>query len=181
MTKQMTIRLFKGVLDVLAAISGIVSWLPLSEWNSWWIRMLDFPRLQIGIISLLVLAALLVLFRKRHPADYLAVLIALAALAYHAWKLVPYTPPHSTMAVGIERCAPGAQWKVLSANVQMTSHHPGALLQIVRHADPDLFLAMETNERWDRALSVLGDQMPYQVQHISSGSYDTGNARQAIP
>lgn len=167
----MAIRLSKGLLYILAVIAGTVSWLPLSEWNSWWIRMLDFPRLQIGIISLLVFAALLMLFRKRNPADHLAVLILLAALGYHAWKLVPYTPLHSTMAVGVEHCAPGTQWKVLSANVQMTSHHPAALLQIVRHADPDLFLVMETNERWDRALSVLGDQMPYKVQHISSNYF----------
>lgn len=130
-----------------------------------------FPRLQIGIISLVVLTAMLILFRKRHPADYAAVVILLSALGYHAWKLVPYTALYSTMAVGVEQCASGSELKVLSANVQMTSHNPDTLLQIVRRADPDLFLALETNERWDRALAVLSGQMPYKVQHITSNYF----------
>lgn len=139
MKKQTAVGLLRGLLYVLAVIAGVVSWLPISKWNSWWIRMLDFPRLQIAIASLVVLNAVLLLFRKRTPADYAAVVILLSALAYHTWKLVPYMSFHSHMAVGVEQCAPGSELKVLSANVQMTNHDADTLLQIVRKADPDLF------------------------------------------
>ena len=43
----------------------------------------------------------------------MAVLIVLAALGYYAWKLMPYTLPHATMALRVEPCAPGAQWQLV--------------------------------------------------------------------
>ncbi len=56
------------------------------------------------------------------------------------------------------------------ANVKLENHHAEELLRIVRDRDPDLLLALETTEWWDRRLGELSDEMPYSAARIT-GSY----------
>lgn len=169
--RKSKVKVAKRVLYVLTLLAVAASLLPLLETEAWWIRALDFPRLQLGIISLLTLAVLAALFERRSVADYTAATALLAAVVCHAWKLAPYTEMHADLALQVADCPPDSQLTVLSANVQMSSHSADHLLRIVREADPDLFLALETNERWDLELSVLTNRMPFTVQHVNSNYF----------
>lgn len=65
--------------------------LALIETDQWWIRVLDFPRLQIAG----VLAISLAVFLLTRPSArvWVPVLpLSLAALAWQVWMIAPYTP-----------------------------------------------------------------------------------------
>ena len=161
-------RIGLGILLTLAVVALCgATFLALLESNAWWVRMTDFPRLQYAI----ALAALLVVLALARPVAGrlrlgLAV-AALAALGYNAVKLAPYYPASDTATAP---CAADRRLSVLVANVKLENRHAEALIEIVRDRDPDLFLALETNEWWDRRLAALSEEMPHSVKQIT-GSY----------
>lgn len=73
----------------LLALLITASLLPLVETDLWWIRFLDFPRLQFAA-AIVILLGLFLLLSRSLPASMLAGVAALLALGYHAWKLHPY-------------------------------------------------------------------------------------------
>lgn len=155
------------VLTALAVILILVSFFPLIETNWWVVRLADFPRLQF-FMALVAVGTLLLLFRKRAPWAT-AVLIAgvLAAIVANAIALWPYRPNGADF---VSQCPADRQLSVLVANVLLGNRNAGPLLEMVRREEPDLFLAMETDEWWDQALSPLAETMPHRMQSIT-GSY----------
>ncbi len=145
---------------------AVASLLPLVETNIWFIRLLDFARLQFLILLLGLLALYWVLRRPRNALSWLPILLIGAAAAYHAYRLHPYVPVLGEPSAAVEDCPAGSRLRVLVANVQKGNEHAAELLRIVHEADPDLLLAMETNAFWDRQLATLHPQFPHQVQHI---------------
>lgn len=160
-------RLTRFAIAATAAALIAASFLPLIETNAWWVRMLDFPRLQL-LIALPIVGFLLLMFgRGTRRATQLLVVGIVAATVYHGVKLRPYLPWGDAMAA---TCAEEEQFSVMVANVQLGNRRAKELLDIVRGHEPDLFLAMETDEWWDEALAPLSSDMPHAIQKIT-GSY----------
>jgi endonuclease/exonuclease/phosphatase (EEP) superfamily protein YafD len=156
---------------VLAAVAA--SLLPLVETNVWWVRYFDFPRVQISA-ALLVLVALIILFGGlKRPWAVSALVLGLPALGYQAYRLHPYTRLVAPMALAAPDCAEGARLDVLVANVQQSNEQFEALFRMVDETDPDVFVVLETDARWDAALAGMSDRFPFSAQHVPEGE-DTG-------
>lgn len=171
-------RILLNVLLPLATAGLVVlSFLALVETNRWWVRMTDFPRLQYAI-ALIVLLVVLALSRPVAPrVRAVLAAVALAALAYNAIKIGPYfVGDHQTIA----SCEEDRQFTIMVANVKLENRRAEELLQMVRKRAPDILLALETNEWWDRHLSALSDTMPYSVAEIT-GSYFGMHLLSALP
>lgn len=131
------------ILWILAAAILVLTFLPFWDTNIWWVRVMTFPRLQIGIAGVLVLvAALMVPGRSR----LLIPVLMLVACGYQAWRIQPYTPFHDVEM----KLAPPApdEIRVLSANVLMENTRHDLLLKVVEDFDPDILLLMETDQTW---------------------------------
>ena len=162
----------RGLLVALALAGAAASALPALPGDAWWLRMLDFTRLQ-GLIGTAAVAALLAVLavaaRASRPvrlATGAAAIVALAACAWHAAVLFPYSA-----AAGVQQrearpdCAPADRLRLLAANVQMTNQRDDRLIRLVRQADPDVAWFQETDDWWERELSVLARDMPFEVAH----------------
>ena len=150
----------------LLAVVATASLLPLIETNIWWVRFLDFPRLQFTVLTL-VLLTLYLWFRVRPcRVEWIAVLCALAALGYHAYKLHPYSELVAPAAVAEASCTEGQALRVMIANVKRRNESAEAFLNQVAATGPDLLLVLETDAWWDERLSALRDQFRHQVQSI---------------
>ena len=79
----------RGLILFLAALVAIVSALSAIESNEWWIRIWDFPRMQIlATGTVLIIAALVVNHRHR-----IAISMVLGvACAWQLYCIYPYTP-----------------------------------------------------------------------------------------
>jgi hypothetical protein len=77
-----------ATLLVATVILSILSLLPLWRHEAWWVRSLDFPRLQLLVISLLLLFLESVFLDLSHPSTWGLFLIALLCFAFHADLLV---------------------------------------------------------------------------------------------
>ncbi|PYE85820.1 endonuclease/exonuclease/phosphatase family protein [Pseudoroseicyclus aestuarii] len=158
-------RVLRWITALLILGLCAVSLLPLVETNIWWVRFLDFPRLQFGaaLLALLLLWLILGGWRGRRA---LLLLPALAALGYHGWKLWPYQPLAAPMVATAAQCDEGDRLRVLIANVQRSNRDAEAVIALARAQKPDIFFVMEINAWWDAQLSALDADFPYHVQAI---------------
>jgi endonuclease/exonuclease/phosphatase (EEP) superfamily protein YafD len=134
------------LICVLAILLAVVSFLPLSGTHHWWVRMWDFPRVQIAIGQIAV--AGLALWFVRGWLLWAVLVPTLAGLALQLWRIRPFTPlSHREM-----RFAPmrndGHEVTLLASNVLMENDRHDLVRDLIRQADPDALLLMETDQRW---------------------------------
>lgn len=149
------------ILSTLAPISGS---------QKWWIRVWDFPRLQIVAALGLVLIAFP--FSHDLASQYdLAFLAALAGcLIYQAFTILPYTP-FMAATVHSSRSHDATCVRLLIGNVLMDNRRADDFIAAVRENDPDLVIAVETDDWWDEKLLPLDANYPFSVKHPLNNTY----------
>ena len=79
------------VLTVTGIALVVMTGMSATETNEWWVRIWDFPRLQILAISLVTLALLLLAMPGfGHWSAKVALVLALAC-GFQTWRILPYT------------------------------------------------------------------------------------------
>ena len=164
-------------LQAVELLVGLVGWtmivataLPLVRAEAWWIRMFDFPRLQILIIAALAALAYLPFVDGSTPS-LLFVGALLGALAYQCFMMFPYTPLARRQVEDSRRAAEDATICLLFANVLMTNRHADRLKAIIKRVDPDVVLAVEADEWWRAELAFLRDSHKHVVEHPRDNTY----------
>lgn len=149
----------------------VATLLPFARLDDWWIRIFDFPRLQIAVLSACVLA-LSWLTRTGAGLLHDLWLTALAACAaYQAYRMAPYTPLHAKQVQDSRREDPDATLSVLCANVLMSNRHAEGLWRLIAQHDPDLIVTAETDTWWHEALARLATSHPYCVRQPQDNTY----------
>lgn len=157
------VRILRWILLLLALAGVVVTAIPgIFGSMTWWVRYLDYPRLEFLIGMLVVLLCLTLLPRSR--LGLLAMLGMAGACAYDAYVLFPYTTMAGTQQIATKSCPAGDRFRLLEVNVQMTNRHDDTLLNMVRAVKPDVAWFQETNAWWKQELSQLSGGMPYHVE-----------------
>jgi endonuclease/exonuclease/phosphatase (EEP) superfamily protein YafD len=160
-----TFLYFAGGLMVLATA------IPLVRADAWWVRIFDFPRLQITFLAAVVLITYAAFFATFSFASIIFVALLGASLFYQAVMMYPYTRLASVQVENSVMADESTCISLLVSNVLEKNRNSDGLLQIVGRADPDIILAVETNERWKRELDVLLDSHPNYIGHPQENTY----------
>lgn len=162
--------MLENVLAAIATVLVAATLLPLARRQAWWVRIFDFPRLQIAAALLLVLVGHL-LAVEAGPWG-LALRVALAAcLALQAMHMLPYTPLVRRQVRDSRNPDPRNGIRLLFANVLQSNRDAAALLAVVRDVDPDVILALEADAWWNEQLAVLADTHPFTVLRPQDNTY----------
>ncbi len=168
-------RILRAVAGIALGLASVASLLPLLETNMWWVRYLDFARLQL-LLVVLVTIVLLVPFggwRRWWSAGLIA--LGVVASGYHAYRMYPYGPIVTPMAVAVRDCPAGARLDMMVANVQQSNQQADRFFDVVDAAEPDVLVILETDPWWDEALQRLGDRFPHSEQFVpASGGENSG-------
>ncbi len=166
----MFLKFFLWATRVLVLLMVVVSILPLIPSGQWWVRLWDFPRLQLTgalVVPVLMLGVHAWLKRPRtEHAVWIAVILAIAG--WHLYHILPFTPVWST-EVPTAEVQPGDNQvilKVLTANVTYTNDHYAEVLAMVRREDPDLLLLIEIDRAWAEGLAPLDEHYAYRVGEV---------------
>jgi endonuclease/exonuclease/phosphatase (EEP) superfamily protein YafD len=145
--------------------------LPLSRGDAWWIRIFDFPRIQIGFLLAATLAAHLVWRGGGGLWSNLFDAALLACLAYQCYSMFPYTRLARRQVEQSRLAEPEARVSLLFANVLMTNRESGRLRETIRRADPDIILAVEADEWWRGQLAGFEETHPHTVLRPQDNTY----------
>lgn len=152
------------ILVALTATIVLATGLPLSRSTRWWVRALDFPRLQIAIAGLSVLAAQVVLLDLATPSALALAIANGVCVLFQAWWIVPYTRPYPNEVKQYGGDAACERIRILAANVLATNRNADALIALIRRYEPDIFVTLESNAWWQRQLDALEGVYSYTIK-----------------
>ena len=142
----------------LTALTGMLAGLtllPLSHREAWWIRALDFPRLQLAVVALIMLLVELATLDVSQPTSWIVVGVTLACLGYQSWWILPYTRLHPVEVEQSRNSDRSRTISIMVSNVLAPNRDSGALLGLIRANDPDIVVTLETDDWWQHELDVL--------------------------
>ncbi|WP_417616965.1 endonuclease/exonuclease/phosphatase family protein [Oceanisphaera sp.] len=152
------------LFTIATVISATITLLPVWRHEAWWVRGLDFPRVQfmtfIGLVLLLALWRL----DLSLPSSLGLLAINLACLFYHGWWIFPYTRLHPVEVKSTSADQAPNPIKILSSNVLAPNKHADCLIDLVRQHNPDLLVTLESNHWWEQQLAVLETDYPHTIK-----------------
>lgn len=153
-----------ATLSVLTALLVFFTLLPLWRYEAWWVRVLDFPRLQLATVALGIVIASLWLLDKNQWQTWLIAATCGAIFIYHAWWIFPYTrlaPFEVKTATGEDS---ENSVRILAANVLTPNRQAEDFVKLVRMFDPDIFVTLETDQWWQERLDMLQAEYPFSLK-----------------
>lgn len=159
-----------GVIIYLFGVIGILATLlPLIRKSDWWIRIFDFPRVQILILIIASAAGyfLLTELNSLFKITFLSLLILSAV--YQIIKILPYT--FITKRQVKKTSKKNVSLSLLIVNVYMYNNNYKGLVKIIKENDPDILIMVESDKKWEEGISEIEELFAYYVFQPQENTY----------
>lgn len=160
----------KIFLSILGIFSILATLLPFIKLDYWWIRIFDYPRFQIVVLTLLSLTSFL-FFSRSTVADYVLIGALVICSLYQIFVILPYTTVYTKQVKSTQNEMDGKVFSLVVANVLMDNKNVEGFLKIVNDCNPDIVLAVETNGWWQKQLKSLEGSHPFLVHYPLENTY----------
>lgn len=161
----------KVFLIAMGSLVIVTTILPFIRTGFWFVRIFDFPRLQIALVGIAVLLGHLVSgFSAAWPETVFGVLLV-SSILNQAYRIFPYTPLASPQVQRSKGSAKEATLSLLFSNVLIENRDAQKLKDVVCGADPDIILAVETDKWWGDQLADFAATHPYTVLQPQPNGY----------
>jgi endonuclease/exonuclease/phosphatase (EEP) superfamily protein YafD len=157
------------LISALAALVLVGTALPFIKTDEWWVRVFDFPRLQMAALGLILAIGIFVWRRFGGLARLWLAGALLLAVAVHVWQIFPYTPLSKKQVLAAN--APGLGGSVLVANVQQKNRDSSRFIDLAESTRADLIIVCEADEWWTQALAVLESTHPHRILQPQTNTY----------
>jgi len=165
--------LLHGLVLLLGLATLVATLLPLLRATAWWIRVFDFPRLQIVALALVAIGGGLLLDWHLLPGYWGRGMLAvwLAVVLYQWFRIMPYTRL-ARKQVGDSTVKSGEQHLSLTVmNVLQFNKQGEEALKVLREADSDVIMAVETDKWWQEQLKPLEATHPHTCYEPRDNTY----------
>ena len=163
-------RIAVGLLSLAMVFSTAVT---LLSSDAWWIRVFDFPRIQIVVLILLALTgyAVLRLFGRLRSWEYALAGVVGLALIWQLNYIAPYTVVYPKQMPDSHAEDDSNRISLLIYNVLYDNREVEALRDLIRNTDPDLILLSEPTQWWLEQLDGLEEEYPYTLFQPQENHY----------
>ncbi|HEY8562347.1 MAG TPA: endonuclease/exonuclease/phosphatase family protein [Pyrinomonadaceae bacterium] len=150
---------------IIIGILGILfTFKPFIRSANWFIRIGDFPRVQILILLVVSLAFFAYVFDFGSYFDWTFTVLLSLCIFYQLQIIIPFTPLHRRQ---VQPAQKGADYEsdisLLIFNVLMENDRYADALQMIERYDADIVLLAEPDENWAKNLAPLEKKYPYTV------------------
>lgn len=149
---------------LVTALLALLTFLPLWRNEHWLVRSLDFPRLQFLVVLAVLLVLQLLLLDLSQPANWGLFAVALAALVWQGWWILPFTPLFKKEVDGAGNTDTAEKFSVMTANVLASNRNANDLLAMVRNHAPDVLVTLESDAWWQEQLDTLESAYPHSLK-----------------
>lgn len=166
LTNLMDFIFFYYAVQLLA---GLVIFVTIWGWlnlDNWWVRAVEFPRIQILVLGLIAWLGM-GLFWSQWQTKQWALFIALSAsLGFQLRMILPYTKlwKKEVQHAKNKPDSQARQIKIMVSNVLTPNDNTQALIDLVEQNQPDILITLESDKKWENALSVIEPNYPYTVK-----------------
>ena len=124
---------------------------PYIAFNQWYIRIFDFPHLQLTLLTLIAFLTYFLRFDLKNKTDYIFIFLLSACFLFQGFKIFPYTA-FAKFEVRNSDPSSQKQFSIYTANVLQENDKVQLLLSDIERNDADILLFTETNQKWAKAL-----------------------------
>jgi endonuclease/exonuclease/phosphatase (EEP) superfamily protein YafD len=163
--------ILEAPLLALSVFFILATGLPFIRSDEWWIRMFDFPRAQIALGGLCTAGLFLWVGDSNSGVGKGVLTLLVLCVLYQGYRMYPYTFLASQQVLASTAHRRDSSFSLLISNVLRENRNVAKYVEIIRAADPDLLLAVETDQWWTAQLGVLDDAYRYTVQYPLDNCY----------
>lgn len=152
------------VLLTITLILAILIFLPLWRHEAWWVRALDFPRIQLVILSLILFLSILWLLDLAEPLTWGLIIFSSLCIIYQIWWILPYTRLFSSEVKQTKHTDKNRTIRIITANVLTPNRNADALIELVKQNTPDILVTLESDTWWQNKLDILEPNYPHTIK-----------------
>lgn len=152
-----TFQILAGLI-IFASAWGL---LPL---DNWWVRGVDFPRIQFLVIGVVSLIGLLLLTPDWQWPEIALIIALVLAIGFQLRMVLPYTRLWKQEVLLAKAMDNPVQVKLMVSNVLTPNNNTQALVDLVSQKQPDILITLESDKKWERALEAIEPEYPYTVK-----------------
>lgn len=157
------------ILYVACGALAITAFLPLMKVSWWWVRIGDFPRVQLLFVYIAVIAGLIPIVRSNASIAWLVVMLASCAVQI-VW-IYAYLPIARKEVQAARSVTEESRIRLMSANVLQANQEYQSLLDLIAREKPDIVALCEVNQRWIDDLGQLKHDFPHYLVHPLENEY----------
>jgi endonuclease/exonuclease/phosphatase (EEP) superfamily protein YafD len=162
-------KIISIIIGVLAIILTVK---PFIRSANWFIRLGDFPRLQILILLVISIILQIFTFDLTDYFAYIFTLILLICIIYQVAAILPFTVFYKKEVQDArEPDEDNTNISLLIFNVLMENDKYPDVVELVKSAKADVVLLAETNKIWEENLSELNKIYHYRISHLLENHY----------
>jgi len=166
--EELNIPVFLIIVSLILILLTII---PILNKKKWWIRIFDFPRLQIFTLLVLSLGYELFYLEQFEVLDFIIVGLVTLALFIQGFYIFPYLTVAKKEVQKSSYHEVNEHFSLMVSNVFMKNKKSSKLLQLVEKNNPDILLVLETNSRWEKALSPLEIKYKHTIKYPLENTY----------
>lgn len=161
----------KYFIYFFGSLAIILTVLPFLRFWAWWIRIGEFPRLQIAAVCVIVLtASYFVLSPLTFNEQIFLVLLAFCAI-YQVYCIVKYLPLYPKQVQRSRVPVPKNIIRLFIYNVFIENRETEKFLKMVEKTNPDIVLLAETDDFWLEKIAEIKKKYPYFVECPLDNAY----------
>ena len=157
--------LYYGAQWLAGFIAFVTIWglLPL---DNWWVRGVEFPRIQIMFLGLAAWLGMVIFWSDWQFGQWLLFIVLSSALAFQLRMVLPYTILWKKEVLTAKEMPDGHahQLKIMVSNVLTPNDETQKLVELVKDKRPDILITLETDKKWEKALNQIEANYPYTVK-----------------
>ncbi len=169
--KLKVVNIVQKIVVALGSLCIIIVIFTLTISDQWWMRVFDYPRLQIALATGIILLISILILNRHETWVKLYLVVLTLAWGHQSYTLLAYTPLTARQVPDREIDDPTRTFSLLSANVRMENRDAQAFLELVTQYRPDLFLVLEPDTWWTDQLRPLREQYEHYVEYPQDNYY----------
>lgn len=148
------------------------SLVPLLKKNEWYVRVWDFPRLQLICLGIIALAILSFSGYPKTQTKLIFGFLFLIGAGFDLYRILPYSPVWGKETKSADAAKRKSdELKILTMNVLQHNTQYEELLGLIQDKDPDLILLLEINEKWVKHLAPLEKNYALTLKKPQNNTY----------
>lgn len=168
LTKSKTL---KNILTGFGFVAIILTFMPFIAVDYWWVRMFDYPHLQLTLLTAIAIITYFITFNFKEYRDYIFITVLIACFIIQSIKIYPYTA-FASHEVNDATTNSNKTFSIYTANVLQKNKETSHLISQIKSIDPDIVLLTEVDGIWQNAVDRgIANKYQYKLSHPIDNTY----------